>query len=120
MSRITLALTLIFFISNSGSAHAEGHNTRWILITADTYSLDTPDTFTFLTQARDAYRDESECYTALKKYALGMNKIKSENSKKFGDSPKFRIEILNDIMITARAKDSFQFQSVNCLEITLD
>ena len=135
MRYLVVALTLIF--SMSGSVNAEVDNTipwdertKWVMLTTifyprlDAYAQDDglPSIQAFQTYSDNpTYKTSSEYYEDLKNYALKLNKLKGL----FDGDARFRITIIDDSKIIAKAQRSFegkdgQFYELNCLEITLD
>ena len=118
MKYLVLALTLIF--SMSGSVNADDHNTRWVLIISQTSLV---DTFTSVHQShgfifpnRMGALTASECYENLKKDALWKN----ETSNTFKGENRFRIEIVDDVIISAKARLMTIQYEIHCVQITLD
>ncbi|MDB2423468.1 hypothetical protein N9X05_16115 [Paracoccaceae bacterium] len=119
MKYLVLALTLIF--SMSGSVNAENENTRWILIMTQTGLVDTPDGIhTSVFQSVGDYQKgtptASECYEGLKQDALYKNKT----SGTFQGESRFKIEIINDVIISAKARYANVRFELHCVQITLD
>ena len=107
----------------SGSVNADDPHTRWIVIISQTGLVDTQDgTFTSVFQShpfgnyRTGALTKSECYENLKKDALWRNKTSST----FKGENSFRIEIVDDVIISAKARwMNIRFE-IHCVQITLD
>ncbi|MDA9185705.1 hypothetical protein N9O40_00105 [Planktomarina sp.] len=117
MKHILLAFTLIFSVS--GSVNAKDNNNRWVLIISQTSLV---DTFTSVHQSQGFgdYRmgalTASECYENLKKDALWRN----QTSNNFKGENRFRIEIVDDEIISAKARWMTIQYEIHCVQITLD
>ncbi len=116
MKYLVLAFTLTF--SMSGSVNADDHNTRWVLIQTWTH-------FNHRMQAvlqepqdinRKTYQKESDCYTGLKDFAVDKNEL----SASIGLDFRYKIEIINDIVIKATKFIGDTFQQIHCVQIILD
>ena len=119
MKYLVVALTLIF--SMSLSVNAADNNTRWILMLSQVALVDTPhgvhtDMFQSNGDHQNGTLTETECYEDLKKDALRRNKM---NCLFQGES-KFRIEIVDDVIISAKARHMNIHFELHCLQITLD
>jgi hypothetical protein len=119
MRYLVVALTLIF--SMSLSVNAADNNTRWILMLSQVGLVDTTHGIhTSMFQSNGDHQNgtltETECYEDLKKDALRRNK----NGNLFQGESRFRIEIVDDVKISAKAKyKNIRFE-LHCEEITLD
>ena len=121
--------TFLIFIGLSTSAFAEGQNTRWVLLSSFTW-LPTDSPIVIVNQVRttgekdgtglykqkETFETESDCYTALKDDALISNKIRKEGGSKVKP---YKIEIIDDIKITAQESNEFSITTLHCVEITL-
>ena len=137
MKFIIVALTLIF--SMSGSVNADDHNTRYVLMLSQTDFEDQPYVInTRVMHSIDVGRKymtktTTECYEDLKQDALRRNK----NSNLFQGKNRFKIEIVDDVIISAKATILDMTKSVptdikdwivnkrytielHCLKVTLD
>ena len=119
MKYLVVAFTLIF--SMSGSVNAGTHNTTWVLIMSETGFFGSPnnihsDVFQSIGDHPKGTLTETECYEDLKKDALRRNKM---NGLFQGES-KFRIEIVDDVIISAKARHMNIHFELHCLRITLD
>jgi hypothetical protein len=120
MKYLVVALTLIF--SMSLSVNAADNNTRWILMLSQIGLVGTPHgVHTNIRQAQlngDYQMGKlaaSECYKDLKLHALRRNQTNT-----FQGENRFRIEIIDDTVLTAKAKlYNIRFE-LHCVEITLD
>lgn len=112
MKYLVAALTLIF--SMSGTVNADDNNTRWILLISETI-LDVKMPKTFLRNRNVNFQTEHECYEGLKELALRQKK---ENPNQFIKDMK--INIIDDVKISAIASDDFLLVQIHCLEIISD
>ena len=103
MKYLVLALTLIF--SMSGSVNADDHNTRYVLMLSQTdfkdppYGINTRVMHSIDVGRKYMTKTTSECYEDLKQDALRRNK----NSNLFQGKNTFKIEIVDDVIISAKA-----------------
>ena len=137
MKYLVLAFTLIF--SMSGSVNADDHNTRYVLMFSQTdfedppYGINTRVHHSIDVGRKSMTKTATECYEDLKQDALRRNK----NSNLFKGKNRFKIEIVDDVIISAKATIVDITKSVptdikdwiinkrytielHCLEITLD
>jgi len=122
MKYLLLALTLISSMSGSVNA-ATKKEAIWILMLSQIGLVDTPHgvyTTVSQTQFNGDYQtvklNASKCYEDLKKEALKMNK----NSSLFRGESRFRIEIVDDVIITAKARWMNVRFELHCLQISLN
>ena len=111
--------TFLIFIGLSSSAFSEGHDTRWILLDSTVWLPSKPP-IVLITQELFAqnktFETESDCYTALKDVALAKNK----NRKKNGSGRLYKIQIIDDVKITAQYyAEHYSVSNLHCIEITL-
>ena len=103
MKFIIVALTLIF--SMSGSVNADDHNTRYVLMLSQTdfedppYGINTRVMHSIDVGRKYMTKTATECYKDLKQDALRRNK----NSNLFQGKNTFKIEIVDDVIISAKA-----------------
>jgi len=119
MKNLVLVLTLIF--SMHGLVNAGTHNTTWVLIMSETLLFLSPasissNVFQSIGDYPKGTLTETECYEELKKDALRRNKMKGL----FQGESKFRIEIVDDLIVSAKARYMNVHYELHCLEITLD
>ena len=127
MKYLVVAFTLIFSIS--GPVNADDHNTRWVLILSQndfedpTYGINTRVMHSIDVGRKYMTKTATECYQDLKQDALRRNK----NSNLFQGQNRFKIEIVDDVIISAKAKILDITKSVptdiielHCLKVTLD
>ncbi len=100
---IIVVLTLIF--SMSGSVNADDHNTRYVLMFSQTdfedppYGINTRVHHSIDVGRKSMTKTAAECYEDLKQDALRRNK----NSNLFQEKNRFKIEIVDDVIISAKA-----------------
>ena len=103
MKYIIVALTLIF--SMSGSVNADDHNTRYVLMLSQTdfedppYGINTRVMHSIDVGRKYMTKTTTECYEDLKQDALRRN----TNSILFQGKNRFKIEIVDDVIISAKA-----------------
>ena len=117
--------TFLILIGLSSSAFALGQNTRWILLNSLVLNMKPPLIFQQASSGQNGYvmhsqketfETEYDCYTALKDVALTLNKkIKDDGLA----TNKYKIEIIDDVEISAIKSLSIGIDSLHCIEITL-
>ena len=117
--------TFLILIGLSSSAFALGQNTRWIILNSLVLNMKPPLIFQQASSGQNGYvmysqketfETESDCYTALKDVALALNKkIKDDGSA----TNKYKIEIIDNVEISAIKNLSIGIDSLHCIEITL-
>ena len=117
--------TFLILIGLSSSAFAMSQNTRWIILNSLVLNMKPPLIFQQASSGQNGYvmysqketfETEYDCYTALKDVALTLNKkIKDDGLA----TNKYKIEIIDDVEISAIKSLSIGFDSLHCIEITL-
>ena len=128
MKNLIMISTFIFSLSSG--VYGESNNKRWVLITAITINHMNKDMIQDMYQANYPYRKnsvntfhtESDCYTGLKDYALYLNYevSKMDIDDDLKNDSKYKIEIVDDTVITAKSIDEVTHIELHCIEITLD
>ena len=118
-------VTFLILIGLSSSAFAVGQNTRWIILNSLVLNMKPPLIFQQASSGQNGYvmysqketfETEYDCYTALRDVALALNKkIKNDGFA----TNKYKIEIINDVEISAIKSLSIGIDSLHCIEITL-
>ena len=117
--------TFLILIVLSSSVFALGQNTRWILLNSLVLNMKPPlisqqassgqNGYVMYSQ-KETFETEYDCYTALKDVALANNKkIKDDGLA----TNKYKIDIIDDVEISASKSNAFGIDSFHCIEITL-
>ena len=117
--------TFLILIVLSSSVFALGQNTRWIILNSLVLNMKPPLIFQQASSGQNGYvmysqketfETEYDCYTALKDVALANNKkIKDDGLA----TNKYKIDIIDDVEISASKSNAFGIDSFHCIEITL-
>ena len=122
MKYIFIFLILIVL---SSSAFSLDQNTRWILLNSLVLNMKPPlisqqassgqNGYVMYSQ-KETFETEYDCYTALKDVALAYNKkIKDDGLA----NNKYKIDIIDNVEISASKNNAFGLDSFHCIEITL-
>ena len=117
--------SFLIIIVLSSSVFALGQNTRWILLNSLVLNMKPPlisqqassgqNGYVMYSQ-KETFETEYDCYTALKDVALANNKKIKDGGLA---TNKYKIDIIDDVEISASKSNAFGIDSFHCIEITL-